>query len=354
MKVQPNPLSIKKYTSEYFKEENFIKNIYKYEYCKNTKRLLHVVFNIDSSFCRPLGVTIVSILENSSDLDFSLHIFMDTISEKDSKRLSLIAQKYCVNIYIYIMHMDAFEGFHIKKARFKKVCYFRLYMNKLLKNITDRFLYLDADLICLRSLSPFLEVDFKGNSVAAVSDTPTGARALSQFLGLNNSAYFNSGVLLINCREWEKKHITEQAFSYQGVPANNFACHDQDILNLVLDGDVKYLDRKFNHLGNYENTPPDNCIIYHFIGREKPWELALRSIDKQWRYYLEISPFENIINELPPKTSSYYYYYKTAAYYYKNQGKITKAINCCFWYSILKIKKLYDDYFQSLKNKSLV
>ncbi|WP_443935744.1 glycosyltransferase family 8 protein, partial [Phascolarctobacterium faecium] len=164
--------------------------------------------------------------------------------------------------------MEPFANFHIKHSRFKRVSYFRLYMTKVLKKITRYFLYLDADLMCINSMEAFKKIDLEGKVLAAVSDLPEAVQTRSDFLGLKSGKYFNSGVLWIDTKKWEENSITEKAFSYQGRDPKSFTCHDQDVLNLVMDGDIKFIDEKFNHLGFDGSKVPEGCIIYHFFGRE--------------------------------------------------------------------------------------
>lgn len=337
MKVQPNLESQKKFASDYFIEERFVKRTYEYEYNEQSRDTIHIAFNIDKNFCRPLGVTITSILENNKDTNLCFHIFIDDIYDDDKDKLFKTMAKYHQNCYIYIMNIEEFTGFHIKHKRFKHVSYFRLYMNKVLEKLTDKFIYLDADLICLRSMKPFLDVDLEGKTIAAVADLPGAVAERSAYLGLEYGNYLDSGVLIIDCKAWEKRHITEKCFSYQGVPAEKFTCHDQDVLNLVLDGDVRYIDDKFNHLGLYTNNEPNDCIIYHFFGRDKPWVLAVSESEKKWRKYLQISLWDNIEGELPPKKGKYYFSFKRAGEYYKIHKRYSDYLNCRFWYSLLKI-----------------
>lgn len=339
MKVKPNIESEKKYTSDYFKESKFVKGVYKFEYSINRGIKAHIAFNIDSNFCRQLGVAITSIMENNEDIDVCFYVFIDDINEYNKNNFDALAKKYKHNIYIYIMNEHEFSGFHIRNKRFKYVTYFRLYMNKILKQFTNKFIYLDADTICLRSIKPFLEIDLEGKTIAAVHDLPDAVRERSTFLGLEYGNYLDSGVMIIDCEAWEKRHVTERCFAYSGLSPKLFTAHDQDVLNLVLDGDVKFISKIFNFLGVYGFIIPNECIIYHFFGRDKPWDLALREIDKKWRQYLSISPWDDINGDLPAKKSEKYYCYKRAATYYKNNNETFKCLSAFFWYSILKIMK---------------
>ena len=69
--------------------------------------------------------------------------------------------------------------------------------------------------------------------------------------------------MLIDIAEWEKEQITEKFFAYQGADPNRFSGHDQDIMNLVLEGEILFIDRRYNG-GSDKGT-----LIYHFYGRNK-------------------------------------------------------------------------------------
>lgn len=117
-------------------------------------------------------------------------------------------------------------------------------------------------------MEAFKKIDLEGKVLAAVSDLPEAVKTRSDFLGLKSGEYFNSGVLWIDTEKWEENSITEKAFSYQGRDPKSFTCHDQDVLNLVMDGDIKFIDEKFNHLGCDGSKVPERCIIYHFLAEK--------------------------------------------------------------------------------------
>lgn len=338
MKVQFNEESAKKFTRKYFDTHKIVKQTYDFKYSAGKNQMMHITFNIDVNFFMPTGVTITSILENNKDLDFTFHIFTNEVDEKDLKKLKQTAEKYKQNCIIYVLDMEPFSHFHIKHDRFKRVSYFRLYVPKILKNLTDKFLYIDADLICINSIKAFMKIDLGDKILAAVADLPQACQVKSTHLGLFSGKYFNSGVLWIDAKKWDANNITERCFAYQGVSAEKFTCHDQDVLNLVMDGNIKFLDDKFNHLGFDGSEASEECIIYHFSGREKPWNIALTEYDKIWRKYLTISFWDNIDNPLPPKKPKNYYNYKQAGKFYFSHGNKLEAIKCYFWYSILKIR----------------
>ena len=208
-------------------------------------------------------------------------------------------------------------------------------MPKILKDI-NYFLYMDADMVCLGDLWQLNDIDFKGKAFAAVSDLPEAVEYRTKFLKLKNDKYFNDGMMFVNVHNWNRLQITEKAFTFKGADPKRFLGQSQDILNLVMDGDIIFLDKKFNVM--QESTDVKDCVIYHFFGRFKPWEMELNKYDALWRKYLELSPWPALTDKFPPKKPQYYHDYKKVAKYYKENNDWLNMIESYFWYSILKIR----------------
>lgn len=116
-----------------------------------------------------------------------------------------------------------------------------------------------------------------------------------------------------------------------------FSGQSQDIMNLVLDGDIKFIDRRYNG-GSDKGT-----LIYHFSGRNKPWHMVIGEGDRLWRHYLDLSPWPNINDSLPPKTPEHYYNYKRLMQIAWDKGDILNALKFMYWYSVLKVKLKFQE-----------
>ena len=156
------------------------------------------------------------------------------------------------------------------------------------------------------------------------------------YLKLKTKTYFNDGIMVIDIDEWEKRKITERAFSYQGEPPERFLGHDQDIMNLVLDGDILFLPRIYNQLGG--DTEEDDRVIIHWTGRRKPWLMVLTRFDEQWRKYLDISPWDSITNIEPIKKPENYHDFKQWGKIQRSRGNRWGYWVGIFWYSWLRIR----------------
>ena len=233
--------------------------------------------------------------------------------------------------------MSLFQDFGADKTRFKSVSLIRICMNDVLSKVTDRFLYLDADVVCLGDLRNLFDVKLDENIVAAVPDL---VRNRLEIWGIKDRTYFNSGVLLVSCKNWENNNITVKALAFKDCNDARIGFPDQDILNIVIDGKVEYLDKKYNFFGFYGTSLESDCVIYHYIGREKPWNIAVRDVEKKWRYYLSKTPWPNLEDELPRKSVKNYFYFKSAAAYYFQNCNLFGAMKCYFLYVWLKICNL--------------
>lgn len=325
-----------KFTTEYFEKNSdklyVEKNEFLYISKEDTRPTMHIGFNINDPFFKALGAEITSILETNKDMSFNFHVFVDSYTPKNKENLQKTAQKYKCNIYLYVMDMSIYQNFHIKVARFSRVTYIRIVMPWVLRRYTDRYLYLDSDMICVGSLKFFLSIDLEGKAIGALTyHTPDRVA----FLKMKQDVYFSDGLMWIDINEWIKEKITERVFSYQGADPHRFKGQTQDLLNLVVEGNMKPIPNLFHHKNKDFSV---QGVLIHYSGRDKPWELVLDQDDELWRHYLDISFWDSMPNPMPPKKPSYYHSFKKLAQVYRSKGETWKELQCLFWYAVLKIR----------------
>lgn len=243
---------------------------------------LHVAFGVDSGYFRGMGAAIVSLLQHNPRQQFVFHVFAFSVSEDSRARLDRLAQMYGLDIRTHVLdaHMlDAFRAFPCF-AQHHLGTFIRLLIPNLLHGITERVLYLDADLLCFGSLEAVHAIDLDGAIAAAVHDeASTTARTLIAALALPKAEYFNAGVMLINVPEWIKADVQTHALTVLSTQQLVFA--DQDALNVTLNGRVVYIGDEWNtryHLVDYtsrgqsELIVPPRVVFMHFTGPVKPWQ----------------------------------------------------------------------------------
>ena len=123
-------------------------------------------------------------------------------------------EKYSTKCVIYIMDMESFQTLHIKTRPFSRVTCLRSVVPKILQGLTDKYLYMDADMICTGDISDIEKIDLKGYPLSAASEAEEAVNYKINFLKMKSDKYFNDGLMWVDIAEWEKENTTEKVFSY--------------------------------------------------------------------------------------------------------------------------------------------
>ena len=318
----------------------------------NKKSDFYIAFGISKAFTYPVGVLITSILENNKDMKISFHIFVDDkIEDKELNRFKDLIEFYDTNIIIY--EIDNSEFLNLDDREFTIATYYRFAIPYQLKDLTDKYLYIDADMIAIRDLKDYLNINIE-NKIAAVVDDFTLDKVGNPILLAEDKKYFNAGMMYINLNLWMKEQVSEKSVSIlrevnldpkQKIKYGyEFRCFDQDALNIVLENKVKYIEPKYNFLANIslkhnknlQNVPMDTIFI-HYHGFNKPWhEWCFHPLARYFRNYREISPWKN---ESLDKHPTKYRQMRLYAQYFIKKGNLIKAIYWIMQSIIKKYKK---------------
>ncbi|MEM0982296.1 MAG: glycosyltransferase [Cyanobacteria bacterium P01_H01_bin.58] len=140
----------------------------------------------------------------------------------------------------------------------------------------ERLIYLDTDTICLSSVEPLGDLDLDEKAFAAASEIPLSLEPRIVQLGIPK--YFNTGVMVIDPREWAKADIKSRAMAYAAEHANDrdkLAFVDQCAINAVAWDKARTLTPDWNVPINFlelsEASVLASARIVHFSG-PKPWD----------------------------------------------------------------------------------
>jgi lipopolysaccharide biosynthesis glycosyltransferase len=262
-----------------------------------------VVTAADDAFALPLAAMLQSVLASARPAT-GLHLFVvsDGIGARRRARLQTVLDRW-VRPRDRVTWIDAAgrltsETDAALKTSFRisETTYLRLLIPKLLPDRCRRAIYLDADLVVARDLTPLWTLPMEGHAVLAVQDFsiqqldhPKGVRR-HRDLGLRGDApYFNAGVLVLDLERWRRQGIAGQVFDYLHDYRDDVNEVDQDGLNAVLAGQWKPLDLRWNQQSNVEHlerwpaSPLKDAaralgpallhapFIVHYTGASKPW-----------------------------------------------------------------------------------
>ena len=268
--------------------------------------VVHIAFGINNAYARGMGITVFSVMENNPDLAFHIHVFGSPLDEKSKSLLLELAANRPLAITCNVFKESAFTDLPLI-GRYPQAIYYRLFIPYLLADVTSKFIYLDADTLCVGSYKELHEIDISRYTLAAVNDTERARNKLCPHLGLTSGNYFNSGFLYINIPMWIEKKTTERIIQTLAIHGTELKFPDQDALNIALEHEVLLLPKKYNLVCDIilnkvgKKTPvPEDAILIHYTGKCKPWHSwgGSKVADLYYSYY-QRSPWRGISLDMP-------------------------------------------------------
>ncbi|MFQ3418521.1 lipopolysaccharide 3-alpha-galactosyltransferase, partial [Escherichia coli] len=224
-------------------------------------------------------------------------------------------------INIYVINCDKLKSLPSTK-NWTYATYFRFIIADYFYHKHEKILYLDADIACKGSIKELLDYQFSTNEIAAVvaeRDVEWWQNRASVLTTPQlASGYFNAGFLLINIDEWNLNNISSKAIEMLRDPdwVSKITHLDQDVLNVLLNGKVKFISEKYNtrYSINYElkdkvdNPVNDDTVFIHYVGPTKPWhEWADYPVSRSFLIAKAASPWSKE-DLLKPVNSNQYRY----------------------------------------------
>lgn len=285
-----------------------------------------VVFSSDNNYAPYLGVTIKSLIENSTtQYNYDIVILTKNINERNKKLIKKMEQKnISIRFYDVSSITKNFEHLFYTWGRFSPETYYRLFSDIIFRNYT-KILYIDVDTIILDNIAKLYNTDISNYYLAA-------ARNYSSFkITMNNGLWnkrrfrdylmtelklknpynnFQAGVILINIEQMIKIKLHHQAINLlQQIP--NPILVDQDILNTICQDHVLFISPQWNYEWvNQLNIDTfvfpefleeainalQKLLIIHYNGKEKVWASPLKELAHYWWHYARMTPYyEEII-----------------------------------------------------------
>ncbi|WP_183859276.1 MULTISPECIES: glycosyltransferase family 8 protein [unclassified Rhizobium] len=211
---------------------------------------------IDRRFAELAGVMLYSLEVNGDVPDAELWVIGDGLRQSDKNKIQACASRQ-INFYDLddstVQHIDGLKT----TSNWSRVVYARLFLPALLPSDRGNLLYLDADTMIKGSLRPLQDMDMSSAVAAALG----GPSRHNRQLGRPETAfYLNSGVVLLNVGEWQKQNLTRRAVEL--LRGGTFGFPDQDVLNLLAEGQTIALEPKWNH--QHAKSIPSDVRIIHF------------------------------------------------------------------------------------------
>jgi lipopolysaccharide biosynthesis glycosyltransferase len=232
-----------------------------------------------------LGVCFTSILVHKSlDRSISLNVIDGGISSLNKQLLQMTMDKFSAKINFFKIDTDIYHDMVVSQ-HITNAAYYRLSIPDLFEGTgVEKLIYVDCDLIIKDDISQLWDIPLFDYTLAAVSDIG-GLFRLEDLNMPSTSAYFNSGVMMINLTKWRKGGVTKTVLNYLIENRDKIHYHDQDGLNAILYNQWLSLPPNWNMQSNMLERNKSTCFseevlkeaalrpsIIHFTGTSKPWQ----------------------------------------------------------------------------------
>ncbi len=291
------------------------------------KNNIAIVLSANNYYCPYVSTLLISLKEHFREEFFYDIIVMNRDITADSQKLLLSclgnADNICLRFFNVSTFEERFKGLYLR-GHFALETYFRLLMPEILP-VYHKVLYLDSDMIAMADVAEIYNTDVEGFLLAGCRDADTAGLYngfeedrkdyMDNILKIKKPYdYFQAGVLLFNLDEWRKRYTTEEILQF--ASSYDWKLLDQDVLNYLAQGSVKYIDMSWNLMTDWDGirineiirlapenlrqqylTARENPRIIHYAGPDKPWIQPVSDFsDEFWRCAGQSPFYEDIIN----------------------------------------------------------
>ena len=232
-------------------------------------------------------VTFLSCINNcNQDTSLDFRLLHDGVTRERLDKFEHCISPFLGNKHKLSFHQpphDFLGKFALYGRMQSKLAYARLFIADMFKDC-DTALYIDSDIIVQKDVSRLCNIDLGDIPLAAVLDSrATFARGCGEMVvwrevGCDeNAAFFNSGLMLLNLKQWRKENLIGRCVEIAQKYKGQFVQNDQELLNIVACNRWVELPGSYNfHVILYPNKPrirhfDSNHVNYHCIKEFKPW-----------------------------------------------------------------------------------
>lgn len=301
---------------------------------------INIALGLDNKYFPYAGVLMTSILFNAVKERFVFHVAMsEKISSDNNKKKNDFNRLYKnaqIKIYDFANEIEDLPNLsQYTDKRFNKSILLRILLPRVLKNI-NRIIYLDADILCIGNLRRLWDLSIPQEYIIAASRyKKKNEKEQIKRIGLKDEHYFNSGVILIDVKKWQKFHITKAIIDCYKKFHEFFILPDQDAINIILQKRIYTLPYMFNRMLAANDITLDGYekedLLLHFVNETKPWIKGNTPVIKAlYKKYVNESLWADL-HFIEPNTPKQMLLagrnyeeigdYKSAAYYYGSAAR---------------------------------
>jgi len=259
-------------------------------------RHMNVLISADKKYLSKYKTMLYSLKKYNSD--FTVYFLNKSLSPRIMKKFQKYLKKK-INCDCVAIDMDEalYENLPINFDRISLETYSRLFAQFCLPEELDRIIWLDADVICLKNIEDIYFQDFDNKSLIGTIDiAEDGVKEEYQDkIGLDLGGahhYINAGIIILNLKKLRETTTLQSILELCVKLKDSIKYQDQDIINVLYKGDIKYETKYFNYLLFYtesiEKEELEKIHFFHYIESEKPWRIKSHNAFSNYWWDIEI------------------------------------------------------------------
>nr|MCR5755310.1 1-acyl-sn-glycerol-3-phosphate acyltransferase [Acetatifactor sp.] len=262
-------------------------------------RLVPVFLAADDKYIQYMMVTMKSIIANATDkYRYRLHVLHTDITIDNQAAIKRLETDNCEIMFVDVR--DELKKIAKKIALrdyYTDTTYYRLFIADMFPEY-KKIVYVDSDTVVRCDIAELYRYDMGKNYIGAVRDqlvvqTDIYGDYVEKVLGISRGAYFNAGVVLINCEAFREKHMLKQFVDLLGTYTFVVA-QDQDYLNILCKDKVLWVDPRWNvQMIGALPCDEDKAKLIHYNLAAKPWHYKdCRMGEYFWEYARQTDKYD--------------------------------------------------------------
>lgn len=278
--------------------------------------VIPIVFSVDENYVKYLSVALISLIQNASRaFSYKIVILYRSLTEDSKNKLKHMEREgFSVEFYNVEPLVNSLNLY--SRAHYSISMYYRLFIPRILHTYS-KAIYLDCDIVINCDISKLFILDMNEKWAQAVPNLLNNdmRRYTKWRMNIDYPKYFNSGVLVIDIKKWNDNRVLYKCLDLLDK-YRDLVCPDQDVLNMVCEEKVDFLDLSWNYAWQHivldsnlsddqqrliNSISPEDVKIIHYTSGVKPWKLNnwKNPYGIKWWDYAKNSPFyQEIIADL--------------------------------------------------------
>ena len=274
---------------------------------QKTNKIVPVFFSSDENYLPFMAVALKSIKDNTkSDTVYKVYVLCEGMSNDKKEKLNFLVDDTMSIDFIDVSDKIApikQEMLFTLRDYYTLSIFYRLFIPTLFPNY-DKAMYIDSDIVVLGDLTDLYNTDLQDDLLGVVVDQVVAnvepfRYYTNKHLGVDASKYFNSGVLCMNLSALRQFNLEDKFVSIIKNHTLETVAPDQDYLNYLCKGRVKYLPAGWDKMSITDTDMPIKDVkIIHYNMFNKPWRYSNVPYEKFFWKYAKSTPFGDYLQSI--------------------------------------------------------